>query len=304
MQILWRTARRRSRRSARPGPTCPQSWTRVSSGWWPRSRRTATSRWPRWWRSWRRCWPSCPAARQRLRRPTAESSSEALARTLAFLQEATPRGTLTKQKKPTADGANPAARRPGARHGRRTSSARSDAGSRARLGRRPLAAGGHRRAAWSCCWRVVLAFTLRQGTLVVEIDEQLGKDVQVAVSQGGEKVQLADAKLGLDAQPRRGQVRPCRRGRRRSVPARLREHHGHARRPGEGQGDAQTAPAGRRALRRQAGTKVSGALGQAVGRAGRDHQLHRHEAGAHPAGRVHDGLAQGTDRRGVEGTWR
>ena len=41
---------------------------------------------------------------------------------------------------------------------------------------------------------VVLNFALRQGTLVVEIDEQLGKDVQVAVSQGGEKVQVADAR--------------------------------------------------------------------------------------------------------------
>ena len=43
---------------------------------------------------------------------------------------------------------------------------------------------------------VVLNFALRQGTLVVEIDEQLGKDVQVAVSQGGEKVQVADARSG------------------------------------------------------------------------------------------------------------
>jgi serine/threonine-protein kinase len=43
---------------------------------------------------------------------------------------------------------------------------------------------------------VVLVLSLRQGTLVVEIDEQLGKDVQVAVSQGGEKVQVADATSG------------------------------------------------------------------------------------------------------------
>ena len=43
---------------------------------------------------------------------------------------------------------------------------------------------------------VVLVLTLRQGTLVVEIDEQLGKDTQVAVSQGGQKVQVADAKSG------------------------------------------------------------------------------------------------------------
>jgi serine/threonine-protein kinase len=43
---------------------------------------------------------------------------------------------------------------------------------------------------------VVLTLTLRHGTLVVEIDEQLGKDVHVAVSQGGQKVQLADARSG------------------------------------------------------------------------------------------------------------
>ena len=43
---------------------------------------------------------------------------------------------------------------------------------------------------------VVLTFTLRQGTLVVQLDERLGKDVQVAVYQGGEKVQVADAKSG------------------------------------------------------------------------------------------------------------
>ena len=43
---------------------------------------------------------------------------------------------------------------------------------------------------------IILTLTLRHGTLVVEIDEKLGKDVQVAVSQGGEKVQLVDAKSG------------------------------------------------------------------------------------------------------------
>ena len=33
----------------------------------------------------------------------------------------------------------------------------------------------------------VLAFTFRHGTLTVEIDENLGKDVQVTVNQGGEQ---------------------------------------------------------------------------------------------------------------------
>ena len=43
---------------------------------------------------------------------------------------------------------------------------------------------------------VVLTITLRHGTLTVEIDEQLGKDVQVAVSQGGQQIKVADAKSG------------------------------------------------------------------------------------------------------------
>ncbi len=43
---------------------------------------------------------------------------------------------------------------------------------------------------------IIMVLTLPHGTLVVEIDENLGKDVQVAVSQGGQKVQVADAKSG------------------------------------------------------------------------------------------------------------
>ena len=42
----------------------------------------------------------------------------------------------------------------------------------------------------------VLTFTLRGGTLTVEIDEQLGKDVHVAVRQGGQEIQVVDAKSG------------------------------------------------------------------------------------------------------------
>ena len=41
-----------------------------------------------------------------------------------------------------------------------------------------------------------LAIAFRPGTLVVDIDRQLGKDVQLAVSQGGEKVDLVDASSG------------------------------------------------------------------------------------------------------------
>jgi eukaryotic-like serine/threonine-protein kinase len=42
----------------------------------------------------------------------------------------------------------------------------------------------------------VLTFVMRQGTLVVEIDEQIGKDVKVTVSHGGEQVKIADEKNG------------------------------------------------------------------------------------------------------------
>ena len=181
---------------------------------------------------------------------------------LAFLQEDAPVGTLTKQKKPTA--AERTQPHIGPEHDTGSNIfGQGPRGQSAKARRRPLVlvglAGG-----LVVLLGIVLMLTLRHGTLVVEIDEQLGKDVQVAVSQGGEKVQVVDAKLGLDAQPRRGQVRPCRRGRRRSVPARLADDHGHAGRPGEGQGDAQAAPAGRRALRRQAGTKVSGGAGPGI----------------------------------------
>ena len=44
-----------------------------------------------------------------------------------------------------------------------------------------------------------------------------------------------------------------------------------------------------RPVRRETSQGTSGGLGQAPRRAGRDDQLDRHEAGAHPAGRVHDG---------------
>jgi formylglycine-generating enzyme required for sulfatase activity len=116
-----------------------------------------------------------------------------VARTLAFLQEAQPLGTLTKQKKSTADQRT----QPHLGAERDTTSnllgkARAIV---ARVGRKPLlllGAGG----GLVLLLAVVLTMTLRQGTLVVEIDEQLGKDVQVAVSQGGQKVQVADAKSG------------------------------------------------------------------------------------------------------------
>ena len=43
---------------------------------------------------------------------------------------------------------------------------------------------------------IVLTITLRHGTLTVEIDENLGKDVRVTVSQGGKELKIADAASG------------------------------------------------------------------------------------------------------------
>ena len=57
-----------------------------------------------------------------------------------------------------------------------------------------------------------------------------------------------------------------------------------------------------RPLRRKESQRAPTGMGQAPRRAAGDHQLNWYEDGTDPAGRVHDGLAQGTDRRGVEGT--
>jgi serine/threonine protein kinase/formylglycine-generating enzyme required for sulfatase activity len=139
-----------------------------------------------------------------------ESSSAVVARTLAFLQEAPPRVTLTKQKKPTADQRTQPhdpvgnalrgvpARTAGAasserpeRHGGRSLQSKL----RRLFFHRSLLLAGLA-GGLVLLLAVVLTLPFRQGTLVVEIDGQLGKDVQVAVSQGGQKVQLADATSG------------------------------------------------------------------------------------------------------------
>jgi formylglycine-generating enzyme required for sulfatase activity/serine/threonine protein kinase len=122
-----------------------------------------------------------------------EPSSEVVARTLAFLQEATPRGTLTKQKKSTADQRTQPHISPEHGTGSNLLGKAKRAFGVAR--RRPLlllGIGG----GLVVLLVVVLTMTLRQGTLMVEIDEQLGKDVHVTVSQGGGKVQVADARSG------------------------------------------------------------------------------------------------------------
>jgi formylglycine-generating enzyme required for sulfatase activity len=122
-----------------------------------------------------------------------ESPSDVVARTLAFLQEARPLGTPTRQKKPTAtERTQPYI---GPEH-ETTSNLLGKLKRAAGIARRKplllLGVGG----GLVLLLVVVLALSFRQGTLLVEIDEQLGKDVQVAVSQGGEKVQVADAKSG------------------------------------------------------------------------------------------------------------
>ncbi len=122
----------------------------------------------------------------------AESSGGTLAQTLSFLQEDAPAGTLTRRKKLTA----PEETQPSIS---RQETGTNVAGKLKRSGgavrRKPLvlaALGG----GLVLLLGMILTISLRRGTLVVEIDEQLGKDVQVAVSQGGNKVQLADARSG------------------------------------------------------------------------------------------------------------
>jgi formylglycine-generating enzyme required for sulfatase activity/serine/threonine protein kinase len=149
-----------------------------------------------------------------------ESPSESVSGTWAFLQEVAPRGTLTEQKKPppterTQPCLNPEQDTGPKAKGKGSSSnfpaapkgpshpfdrppsppLRKARATVARVGRKTLVLAGLA-GGLVLLLGIVLTFTLRQGTLVVEIDEQLGKDVQVAVYQGGEKVQLVDAKSG------------------------------------------------------------------------------------------------------------
>ena len=300
MQISWRTGRPRSRRSARPGPRCLPSWTRVFQ------RMVAKEPEDRQ-QSMAEVVAELEAVLAVLsgRSATAaaagdESSSAVVARTLAFLQEATPRGTLTRQKKPTADERTQP--HVGPEHDTTSNflgKVRRAVGAARRRPLLLLGIGG----GLVLLLVVVLVLTLRQGTLVVEIDEQLGKDVQVAVSQGGEKVQVADAKSGWTLSLSAGKYDLAVEG--GDDQFQLDSQSVTVTRGGQVKVKVTLKPAraGRRALRRPAGRKHQERWAKQSGRAGRDDQLHRHEAGAHPAGRVHDGLAQGTDRRGVEGTW-
>ncbi len=121
-----------------------------------------------------------------------EASDEAMG-DFSFLRESAPRTSVGKKVKPTADQRTQPYLGP-----------QHDTGA-SLLGKVKRAVGAARRrpllllgigGGLVVLLVVVLVLTLRQGTLVVEIDEQLGKDVQVAVSQGGQKVQVADARSG------------------------------------------------------------------------------------------------------------
>jgi serine/threonine protein kinase/formylglycine-generating enzyme required for sulfatase activity len=129
-----------------------------------------------------------------------EPSSAVVARTLAFLDEVKPRSAVTKQKKTAAEARTLA--HVGPEHDTTSNFVGKARGLIAWMRKRPLlllGIGG----GLVVLLVVILVLSLRQGALLVEIDEQLGKDVQVTVGQGGEKVQVADAKsgwtLGLDA---------------------------------------------------------------------------------------------------------
>ena len=122
-----------------------------------------------------------------------ESSSAALSRTLAFLHDNTPQGTPTQQKESAAEkGTQPYL---GPEHDTTSNLLGKARGTIAKIRRRPLVLAGLA-GGLVLLLGIVLMIAFRHGTLVVEIDENLGKDVQVAVSQGGQQVQVADAKSG------------------------------------------------------------------------------------------------------------
>jgi formylglycine-generating enzyme required for sulfatase activity/serine/threonine protein kinase len=138
-----------------------------------------------------------------------EPSSGALAMSLAFLQEDAPPGTPAKQRQPTA--AERTQPRIGREHDTGSDILGKARGAVARLRQRPRVmlglAGG-----LVLLLGIVLTLTLRRGTLLVEIDEQLGKDVRVAVSQGGELVEVVDAKSGWAINLRSGRYEVAVRG--------------------------------------------------------------------------------------------
>ncbi len=124
----------------------------------------------------------------------AESSSEAYARNWAFLQEASLPHVLTTRKKSSA------VERTVPHHASDQDTGASSIGKAratvAKVGRKPVVLAGLAGSVLLLLLGIGLALILRQGKLVVEIDEQLGKNVQVAVSQDGRKVHDVDVKSG------------------------------------------------------------------------------------------------------------
>ena len=115
-----------------------------------------------------------------------DSSSAEMAKTLNFLQEGKPAGAATGQKKPTAkQRTQPHVERP----------KEVPVSLRERVGVRGITAIACVFSAFIVLG-VIVTFALRRGTLTVEIDENLGKDVQVTVNQGGDQVKVADATSG------------------------------------------------------------------------------------------------------------
>ena len=111
---------------------------------------------------------------------------------LSFLRELSPGGTATAaKKKATANVEETLAKQVAAETSRQLEAKPKTATRRKKLLLAGIGGGG-----MALLLGIILALTLRHGTLMVEIDEKLGKDVQLAVSQGGEKVQLVDAKSG------------------------------------------------------------------------------------------------------------
>ena len=150
-------------------------------------------------------------------RAKAESSSAALAKSLAFLQEEAPPVAAVAPHKPTGMEKTQTflGRKPAADAGN-TIPAKPPVMVATRR-RMPLVLAGVV-GGLLLLLGAVLTFTFRHGTLTVEIDENLGKDVQVLGQPGRREGSTGGCQVGLDAQPKSGQVRPFRARRRGQVP--------------------------------------------------------------------------------------
>ena len=126
------------------------------------------------------------------------------------------------------------------------------------------------------------------GTIAIETEEKLDGDVQVALSQRGKEIIVADAKSGWTLPLAEGELRRRYPRRRRSVRTRPFLRLLAARQQGIRAHRAQAAEAGQRALRDGRGPSPPGPLGSQASATGRVLEFHRHEVRAHPAGRLLD----------------